>query len=106
LGAIYTAGNFWVDKKRERISLKRRFINRDIRLPEIISLEQQRFTRFPGERVGEAVPEIQPGRMPALTEIEIGLASDLRLVKSNGRDLYSRTPDKSVKGVKTRCVRK
>ena len=52
----------------------------DVGLFEILPLEQERLAGDLGERIGEAVAEIQPGRVAALSEVEEGLASQMRLL--------------------------
>ena len=43
---------------------------------EIVAFEQQRQVALCGERVGEAVAEVQPRRVVALTEAAVGIAGD------------------------------
>ena len=53
---------------------------RDVGLFEILPFEEHRFAGEPGEGIGEAVSEIQPRRVAALTEVEEGLAREMRLL--------------------------
>jgi hypothetical protein len=47
---------------------------------EVLSLEQQRVTLLLGKGIGEAVAEVQPGRVPgSLAEVAVGLAGDAGL---------------------------
>ena len=47
-----------------------RFMGSDVGPGEVFALEQQRFAGRLGQRIGEAVAEIEPGRMIAAAEIE------------------------------------
>ena len=49
-------------------------------MDEIIPLKQDRFTSHLGQGVGEAIPKVQTGRVPAaLSEITVGFSSNPRL---------------------------
>jgi Transposase len=57
---------------------------REIRVCEIIALEQYRFASHLSQGIGEAIPEIQTRRMSApLAEIAVGFAGNPRLGLSN-----------------------
>ena len=65
---------------------------------EVIALEQQWLARGPRERVGEAIPEIQPRRMPApFAEIPVGLPRDPRLRLGDGLDFELCLSDEIIK---------
>jgi len=50
------------------------------RMPEVVALPQHRLPLVPRQGIAEAVPEVQPRRVPAaLSEIPISLARDLGL---------------------------
>lgn len=51
----------------------------DIGLVEVCALEQKRDVVLPRERVGEAVAEIQSGRMVALAKPYVGFTRDAHL---------------------------
>jgi hypothetical protein len=69
-----------------------------IRVPEVVVRKQNWFPRRLGQGVGEAVPEIQLGRMSAaLTEITVGLASNARLGFVNRLDDKLCLPEEIVK---------
>ena len=68
----------------------------DVRVNEIISLEQQRLTARPGQRVTEAVAEVEPGGMPSLAVPTPGLAGDLRLLSRDRLDGELRFGDEEV----------
>jgi hypothetical protein len=77
----------WLKRRSNGQPLSREYLvpgskscRRHIGLRKIVALEQQRLAASAGERVGEAVAEIQARRMPgALAEITIGGARDLGL---------------------------
>ncbi len=51
-----------------------------IRMPKIIALPQHRLALLPRQCVGEAVAEVQPGRVAvALAKVAVCLAGNLRL---------------------------
>src|SRR2546423_8531006 len=58
----------------------------DIRVSEVVSLEQQRFTRNLGQRVAEAAAKIETSGMPALAIAPPGLTSDLGLFRRDRFD--------------------
>jgi hypothetical protein len=67
-------------------------------VPEVVALKQNWFARRLGQGVGEAVSEIQPGRMSAaLTEITVGLARNPRLGFVNRLDDEPCLPEEIVK---------
>ena len=51
---------------------------------------------MPGERVGEAVTEIQPGRVTSLAEVVEGLARQVGLLDSKRLDDDSRPAEKHI----------
>jgi hypothetical protein len=55
-----------------------------IRAREVASLEKQRFPANPGERVTEAISEIQTGRMTTLAKAAPRFAGDFRMICGNG----------------------
>jgi hypothetical protein len=55
----------------------------DVRMNEVISLEQQRLARNLRKRIAEAVAEIESRRMPALAVATPGLTSHIGLVCSD-----------------------
>src|SRR5215469_12696742 len=73
-------------------------IGRQIGLREIVSLEQERLAGRLSQRVGEAVAEVQPGRMAAAAaEITIGGARDLCVLGGHHFDPYRGLGDDLVK---------
>ncbi len=46
----------------------------------MLTLEEKRLAGDLGERIGEAVAEIQPGRVAALAKVDEGLAREMRLL--------------------------
>ena len=53
------------------------------------SLEQQRLAGFLGERVGEAIAQVEPGGMAgATTVLAVAPAPDFGLYGSDGHDVY------------------
>src|SRR5579864_7809058 len=62
----------------------------NIRVREIVALEQQRFGSRASERVGEAVAEIEARRMPAAAAvIAVGLARDVDLFLGDRLDSHA-----------------
>src|SRR5271157_5988650 len=68
----------------------------DIGLLEILPLEEKRFAGDLGERIGEAIAEIQPGRVAALAEVEEGLARQMRLLNGERFDDDVGSAEKSI----------
>ena len=68
----------------------------DVGLFEILPLEEERLAGDLGERIGEAVAEIQPGRVAALAEIEEGLARDMRLLDGERFDDDVSSAEKNI----------
>ncbi len=61
--------------------------DRDVGLREVVALEQERLAARAGERVDEAIAEVEPRRMTApLAEIAIGGAGDLGLLAGHRLD--------------------
>jgi hypothetical protein len=56
----------------------------DVGLIKVVAFEKERLASLLGERIGEAVAEIQPGWMAAFAEVVKGLAREMRLLDSHG----------------------
>jgi hypothetical protein len=50
----------------------------DVGLGEVLPLEKKGLTQIPGQGVGHAVPEIQPGGVPALSIFLEGFVGQVR----------------------------
>ncbi len=70
------------------IYASRRRSRRNIRLAEIIALEEQRPVAGAGERIGEAIAIIERGRMSATAIGEVGAPRDLGLLDADRFDRY------------------
>src|SRR5262245_60050664 len=58
----------------------------DVGLAEIPALEEQRLGGCPREGVGEAVTEVEAGRVTALAEVRVRLPGDMGLLLGEGLD--------------------
>src|ERR1700732_1570499 len=68
----------------------------DVRMAEVITFEQQTLAFFLGERIRKAIAKIETGSMPALAEIAISIAGDLRLIDGCWLDHNARFAKKIV----------
>ena len=68
----------------------------DVGLSEIIPLVKERLAGVPGECIGEAVAEIQPGRVTALAEIMESLAREMSLLHGKRFDDDAGPADKHI----------
>ena len=68
----------------------------DVGLTEVVPLEQEGLARDLGERIGEAVAEIQSGRVPAFAKVEECLAREVRLLE---RERFDANPGSAKKNI-------
>jgi len=68
----------------------------DVGLFEILPFEEESLAGDLGERIGEAVAEIQPGRVAALAKVEEGLARDVRLLDGERFDDDVSSAEKNI----------
>jgi hypothetical protein len=68
----------------------------DVGLFEILPLEEEWLAGDLGEGIGEAVTEIQPGYVAALTEVEEGLACEMRLLDGERFDNDAGSAEKNI----------
>ena len=68
----------------------------DVGLLEILPSEEERLAGDLGERIGEAIAEIQPGGVAALAEVEESLPRQVRLLDGDGFDDNAGSAEKSV----------
>ncbi len=68
----------------------------DIRQPEILSDEKQGLSHGLGQRVSEAIAEVQSGRMPALSESPKGRSCDFRVMRRHRDGLNTKTLEQDI----------
>ena len=68
----------------------------DVGFLKILPLEQERLASDLGERVGEAVAEIQPSRVTPFSKIVEGLARDVSLLDSERLDYAACPAEKHI----------
>src|ERR1700688_2380800 len=68
----------------------------DVGLPKVVPLEEERLAGVLGERIGEAVAEIQPGRVTAFAEVVKGLAREMRVLDRHRLDHNANAAKQSV----------
>jgi hypothetical protein len=68
----------------------------DVGLLEILAFEEESLTGDLGERIGEAIAEIQPGGVAALAEVEESLPRQVRLLDRDRFDDDASSAEKSI----------
>ena len=78
----------------------------NVRVDEILANEKQGHVEFLGQRVGEAVAEVEPrGVTWALTETTVRLPGDVDLLKRHGFDDEVKPRDQSIERRRDQRIR-